>query len=46
MADFNDLLETLKHGAAALRGADVPFLLGGGLASWPRGGRKPTTISI
>lgn len=37
MADF-DLLETLKHAAAALREAEVPFLLGGGLAAWARGG--------
>ena len=28
----------MKKGAAALREADVPFLLGGGLACWARGG--------
>src|SRR5690348_3105807 len=28
----------LKRSAAALREADVPFLLGGSLASWARGG--------
>jgi hypothetical protein len=35
---FSDLEEALKKSAAALRGADVPFLLGGSLASWARGG--------
>jgi hypothetical protein len=38
MAEFDDLLETLKRTAAALRDADVSFLLGGGLAVWARGG--------
>jgi predicted nucleotidyltransferase len=37
-APFEELLETLKHAAAALRQADVPFVLGGGLAVWARGG--------
>ena len=32
------MLETLKKSAAVLRDADVPFLLGGGLAAWARGG--------
>jgi predicted nucleotidyltransferase len=36
--NFEELLETLKLGAAALRDADVPFVLGGGLAIWARGG--------
>jgi Nucleotidyl transferase of unknown function (DUF2204) len=35
---FERLLETMKHAAGALREADVPFLLGGGLACWARGG--------
>jgi hypothetical protein len=35
---FSDLESALKHAAAALRQADVPFLLGGSLASWARGG--------
>jgi predicted nucleotidyltransferase len=35
---FAELLETLKLAAAALRDADVPFVLGGGLAIWARGG--------
>jgi hypothetical protein len=35
---FPDIEATLKKAAAALRGAGVPFLLGGSLASWARGG--------
>jgi hypothetical protein len=35
---FSDIEATLKKAAGALRGADVPFLLGGSLASWARGG--------
>src|SRR3954452_14115712 len=35
---FSDLEEALKKSAAALRAAEVPFLLGGSLASWARGG--------
>jgi predicted nucleotidyltransferase len=35
---FEQLLETLKLAAAALREADVRFVLGGGLAIWARGG--------
>ncbi len=35
---FSDLEDALKKSAAALRNADVPFLLGGSLASWARGG--------
>jgi hypothetical protein len=38
VTDFDDLLATLKKTAAALRDAEVPFLLGGGLAAWARGG--------
>jgi predicted nucleotidyltransferase len=37
-ASFDDLLETLKRAAALLREADVPFVLGGGVAIWTRGG--------
>jgi nucleotidyltransferase DUF2204 len=37
---FELLLETMKTSAAALREADVPFLLGGGLACWARGGPR------
>jgi predicted nucleotidyltransferase len=35
---FHELEATLKKAAAALREAQVPFLLGGSLASWARGG--------
>jgi hypothetical protein len=35
---FSDLEHALKTAAAALRKAGVPFLLGGSLASWARGG--------
>jgi hypothetical protein len=35
---FAAIEATLKKAAAALRGAGVPFLLGGSLASWARGG--------
>ncbi len=35
---FSDLEDALKKSAAALRSAGVPFLLGGSLASWARGG--------
>jgi hypothetical protein len=35
---FADIEATLKKAAAALRATDVPFLLGGSLASWARGG--------
>jgi hypothetical protein len=37
-ATFEQLLETLKRAAGALREADVPFVLGGGVAIWARGG--------
>jgi hypothetical protein len=30
--------QSLKRGAAALREAGIPFVVGGGLASWARGG--------
>jgi predicted nucleotidyltransferase len=36
--DFDAMLATLKKAAAALRDAEVPFALGGGLAAWVRGG--------
>src|SRR3954454_23730736 len=35
---FADFEHALKKSAAVLREADVPFLLGGSLASWARGG--------
>ena len=42
---FPDLIETMKKAAAALREAEVPFLLGGGLAAWARGG-PPTEHDV
>ncbi|HEY3106602.1 MAG TPA: nucleotidyltransferase [Gaiellaceae bacterium] len=36
--DFDAMVGTLKKAAGALRDAGVPFMLGGGLASWARGG--------
>jgi len=38
--DFDELLETMKKAAGALRDADVPYALTGGLAVWARGGAK------
>jgi hypothetical protein len=35
---FDRIRDTMEDAAAALRNADVPFLLGGGLAIWARGG--------
>jgi hypothetical protein len=37
-AELDSLLETLKRAAAALRAERIPFLLGGGLGCWARGG--------
>jgi hypothetical protein len=34
----DSLVAAMKHAAAALRDADIPFALGGGLACWARGG--------
>jgi len=38
--DFEELLETMKKAARALRDAGVPHALTGGLAVWARGGAK------
>ena len=35
---FSDIEHALKRSAAALRRAEIPFLLGGSLAGWARGG--------
>jgi predicted nucleotidyltransferase len=35
---FDELIESLKRAAGALREADIPFVLGGGFASAVRGG--------
>jgi predicted nucleotidyltransferase len=37
-ASFDELLQTMRQAAAALRDAGVPFALGGGIAVWARGG--------
>jgi Uncharacterised nucleotidyltransferase len=39
---FSAIEHALKRAAAALRRAEVPFLLGGSLASWARGGPETT----
>jgi predicted nucleotidyltransferase len=38
---FEAIGETLKKATAALRDAGVPFVVGGSLASWARGGPEP-----
>jgi hypothetical protein len=38
--EIEALVATMKRAAAALRDADVPFMLGGGLAAWARGGPR------
>lgn len=35
---FDKILDTLKKATAALRDAQIPFALAGGIASWARGG--------
>jgi hypothetical protein len=42
---FASILETMRKSAAALQRAEVPFLLGGGLACWARGG-PPTDHDV
>ena len=42
---FPELIESMKRAAAALRDAEVPYMLGGGLAAWARGG-PPTEHDI
>jgi predicted nucleotidyltransferase len=37
-ANFDEMLDTLKKVSGLLREAEIPFLLGGGLAVWARGG--------
>jgi hypothetical protein len=39
--DQQQLRETLKRTAVALKRADVPFALAGGYAAWARGGPEP-----
>jgi predicted nucleotidyltransferase len=38
--EFERLLDAMKKAAGVLREADVPFVLGGGLACWARGAPK------
>jgi hypothetical protein len=35
--NFDDMTTSMKKAAAALRDADIPYVLGGGLALWARG---------
>jgi hypothetical protein len=35
---IEELTETFKKSAAVLKAAEIPFMLGGGLAAWARGG--------
>ena len=37
---FEELLDAMKAGAGALQRHEIPFVLGGGLAAWARGGPK------
>jgi len=37
-SNFEQLLDTLKRAGAALRDAEIPFALGGGVAIWAYGG--------
>ena len=41
--DAESIQASLKRAAAALRDADVPFVLAGSLGSWARGGPETTT---
>ena len=38
MTEFDEICESMKKAAGALRDAGIPFVLGGGLAAWARGG--------
>ncbi len=37
---FDELIAAMKKGADVLQKAEIPFILGGGLASWARGGPR------
>ncbi len=43
--NFPELIETMKRAAGALDAAGIPFVLGGGLAAWARGG-PPTDHDV
>jgi Nucleotidyl transferase of unknown function (DUF2204) len=42
---FESILDSMRNAAGALQRAEVPFLLGGGLACWARGG-PPTDHDV
>jgi hypothetical protein len=37
---FEEMLPSLKRAAAALRDAEIPYVLAGGIAAWARGGAE------
>jgi hypothetical protein len=37
---FEELIDAMKDGVAVLQDADIPFVLGGGLSAWARGGPR------
>jgi hypothetical protein len=37
---FEELIDAMKAGAGALQRSGIPFVLGGGLAAWARGGPR------
>jgi hypothetical protein len=39
-SSFDELIEAMKASAAILQGSGIPFVLGGGLSAWARGGPK------
>lgn len=39
-SSFDELIEAMKAAAGILQRADVPFVLGGGLSAWARGGPR------
>jgi hypothetical protein len=43
--NFPELIDSMKRAAATLRDAEVPYMLGGGLAAWARGG-PPTEHDV
>jgi hypothetical protein len=43
--EFETMCESMKKAAGALRDAEIPFVLGGGLAAWARGG-PPTDHDV
>jgi hypothetical protein len=37
---FEELIQAMKDAVAVLQGAEIPFVLGGGLSAWARGGPR------